>query len=545
MGGELQVQSTLHQGSHFVFRLRMACLSEPQATIGQPNGGEQHPELGTLRVLIVEDHAPTRNVLLHMAQNFRWHCMAVADSTQAIQQLTLAQKQQQPFDVVCVDSALPSPHNEELEQFMLAHCIPWPSIVLMSTLYHQEQNRLQQPSTWSSMLAVQHLIKPITPSALFDAVALATGGQSIHYPHLLGGTGQAHLRGLRVLLVEDNPLNQQVAQGLLQQAGAQVSLAHNGLEAVTLLQAHQSNWDVVLMDIQMPVMDGYEATRRIRAMALAPQPPIIAMTANASSDDKQACLQAGMNDHLAKPIDARQLLEALQPYAPLAAPQQEDAAPLPEPAALGSHCNNDHPHALDAGSLNAAVQRLGGNQALYARLLREFVQAQHACPQQIRQALQAQDIAQAERLLHTFKGLAATVGAMPLSALAQSALETLRQERTNRSPAQVAAALAPVLLSLEQLWPATMEPLLYASATWANAPTPTEPTTAAAPQDVLESLRALQAMLHTHNMQALTLLGPLAVQPHALAQPLCCAVEALDFEQAVHLSQLWIDSLCT
>ena len=545
MGGELQVQSTLHQGSHFVFRLRMACLSEPQATIGQPNGGEQHPELGTLRVLIVEDHAPTRNVLLHMAQNFRWHCMAVADSTQAIQQLTLAQKQQQPFDVVCVDSALPSPHNEELEQFMLAHCIPWPSIVLMSTLYHQEQNRLQQPSTWSSMLAVQHLIKPITPSALFDAVALATGGQSIHYPHLLGGTGQAHLRGLRVLLVEDNPLNQQVAQGLLQQAGAQVSLAHNGLEAVTLLQAHQSTWDVVLMDIQMPVMDGYEATRRIRAMALAPQPPIIAMTANASSDDKQACLQAGMNDHLAKPIDARQLLEALQPYAPLAAPQQEDAAPLPEPAALDSDCNNDHPHALDAGSLDAAVQRLGGNQALYARLLREFVQAQHACPQQIRQALQAQDIAQAERLLHTFKGLAATVGAMPLSALAQSALETLRQERTNRSPAQVAAALAPVLLSLEQLWPATMEPLLYASATWANAPTPTEPTTAAAPQDVLESLRALQAMLHTHNMQALTLLGPLAVQPHALAQPLCCAVEALDFEQAVHLSQLWIDSLCT
>ena len=552
MGGELLVHSTLHEGSRFVFRLHMACLPEQSLLIGQPRSTTRSTEPGTLRVLIVEDHAPTRNVLLQMAQNFHWHCLAVADSTQAIQQLTLAQKQQQPFDVVCVDSNLPASHNEELEQFMLAHCIPWPSIVLMSTLYHQEQNRLYQQPPQGTMLAVQHLIKPITPSALFDAVALATGGQSIHPPYHQGHTTTRRLQGLRVLLVEDNPLNQQVAQGLLQQAGAQVSLAHNGLEAVNLLQTHTASWDVVLMDIQMPIMDGYEATRRIRAMALQEQPPILAMTANASADDKQACLAVGMNGHLAKPIDAQQLLEALQPYAP----SPTDAVP----GNAGTSCQSTADavsasallptlEPLDAGwhpgDLDAAVQRLGGNQALYARLLREFIQAQHTCPQHIRQALQAQDVALAERLLHTFKGLAATVGATALSTLAQNAQDILRQKRADSSPAEVAAALAPALVSLEQLWPVTMAPLLAASATWAASEVPLEPATAPAPQDVLEQLRALQSLLQSHNMQALALLEFLSVQPYPLAQPLCRAIEALDFEQAAHLNQLWIDSLRT
>lgn len=550
MGGELQVRSTYGIGSCFSFSARFALPDAPmQPAIGQPAAATPPAELAHLRVLIVEDHAPTRLALLRMAQGLRWHCIAVAHVTDALQHLTQAQAQQQPFDVLCVDSSLPPTHSEELEQFILAHCIPWPSIVLMSTLHQQEQWRLHQQGLRGLALAVQHLIKPIIPSTLFDAVSLATRGQSVTYPHPPDEPPQPSLQGLRVLLVEDNPLNQQVAQELLLQAGAQVSLAGNGAEAVAQLQAHPSgHWDVVLMDIQMPTMDGYEATRRIRT-ELGLHLPILAMTANASADDRNTCLQAGMDGHIPKPIDSRQLRAALLKYCtpphhaallPTSATLQ--AQPLPPARSL----------AASHQPLQQAMERLGGNQVLYARLLRDFVRTQGSCVQQVRQALQAQDWALADRLLHTFKGLAATLGLPALSTQAETALQPLRQAR--RAAARYDSMpdwLAPTLRALdalEQLWAPAIEPLLATSATWmcqdSTPPSPGLNATAPLPQEqLLEQLHTLHDLLQAHNMQALTMLELLATQAHTLAMPLCQAIEALNFDQAAHLCRLWIKSL--
>lgn len=563
MGAELQVSSTPGEGSCFAFSVVFQLPEVALTTIGQPSGTstEEHPHLPPLRVLVVEDHAPTRRALQRMANGFHWHCTAVAHATDALQHLRQAQAQQQPFDVVCVDGSLPPTHNEELQQFILAHCMPWPSIVLMSTLHQQEQWRMQQHAQRGLALAVQHLIKPITPSALFDAVCLATRGQSIAYPVQLGHSVAAQLQGLRVLLVEDNLLNQQVAQALLQQAGAQVSLASNGAEALALLQAHgDTRWDVVLMDIQMPIMDGYEATLHMRR-SYRPNLPILAMTANASADDKKACLQAGMDGHIAKPIDNRQLLAALLPYCPAPSAQASNAPTTPVavvPSLPAPSAGALHKHL----PLQQAVERLGGNHALYARLLRDFVRTQSSCAQQARQALHAQDWPLAERLLHTFKGLAATLGLPALGAQAEAALQPLRQRHQRlHDPDAASTGLAPTwqaLDALEQLWQPAVDPLLTASAAWllaersaataavqpsapdSAAPSPT--TTAAV---TLAQLQALHAALQAHNMQALTLIQPLAKQSNTLAGPLCQAIEALDFDHAAHLCHLWIKSLST
>lgn len=221
------------------------------------------------------------------------------------------------------------------------------------------------------------------------------------------------LSGRRILLVEDNPLNQQVAQTLLAQAGAEVLLAQNGQEAVQMVKGTRRQFDMVLMDIQMPIMDGYEAARQIRAQAGSVL-PIIAMTANSLPDDRTACLKAGMNDHIAKPFDAKELIALLLHHV--------GASPsLPRPQ------TEPEPEALAEFDSQTALKRLGGNKDLYARLLGDFVASQSGVLVQVEQALAAQDEPTALRLLHSLKGLAGTLGAMGLNRLAATAETALRQ----------------------------------------------------------------------------------------------------------------------
>ncbi|MBD8524287.1 ATP-binding protein [Pseudomarimonas arenosa] len=260
---------------------------------------------------------------------------------------------------------------------------------------------------------------------------------------------EACLRGRHVLLVEDNLINQQIAREWLAKAGLQVSLASNGREALDTLASQAFDW--VLMDLQMPEMDGFEATRRIREQAHFKDLPVIAMTANAMASDRQACLAAGMNDHLPKPIDPDQLFRTLahwMPQQPAIEPGDTIATACSvEPAVSGMAL----PAQLPGIDLERALSNTGGNASLLRSLLQIFLRDHGEDEKRIRQALDSGDHALAQRLAHTLKGIAGSLAAEPLHLAAKQLDQALRQQAQPQCGALLKAletALDPLICGL-------------------------------------------------------------------------------------------------
>jgi CheY-like chemotaxis protein len=270
------------------------------------------------------------------------------------------------------------------------------------------------------------LVKPLTASMLFDAVADARLGRAS--PAGKGASDeiepvQQPLQGLRLLVVEDNANNRQVAQELLESQGARVDLADNGRDGVAAVQSADPPFDAVLMDLQMPVMDGYTATRQLRAEPRWAQLPIIAMTANAMSSDRQECLAAGMNDHIGKPFELDDLVKVLcrltgrAPADPGARSAGASAPLEPEARVLA--------HAMGV-QIEMAVERMGGNVPVYGRMLRTFLADLPSSLLRLREQVDAGDWASLAIGMHTLKGLAGMLGAAEL-ARAASELEQAGQ----------------------------------------------------------------------------------------------------------------------
>jgi two-component system sensor histidine kinase/response regulator len=238
-------------------------------------------------------------------------------------------------------------------------------------------------------------------------------------PLTTGAPVPPNLRGARILLAEDNPINQQVALELLQGAGAQVDLASSGREAVEAVQAR--DYDAVLMDLQMPLMDGLQATRAIRAQARLRDLPIVAMTASVMAGDRDRCLEAGMTDHISKPVSVDQLLGTLARWLP----QRADAGPAPAAPALAD--GGPELPALDGFDVAEGVRRVGGDRALYRRLLLQFREHSGGAADDIRDALAAGDRVRAKAGAHTLKGVAGTLSARELQAAAQALESALRR----------------------------------------------------------------------------------------------------------------------
>jgi len=273
------------------------------------------------------------------------------------------------------------------------------------------------------------LIKPVTSSILFDTAVGAFGGEDVASETTLTGPSfdidQA--RGARVLLVEDNEINQEVAIGQLEDAELFVDLAENGADAVRMVR--ENDYDVVLMDMQMPVMDGIEATRVIRSDPRFSALPIIAMTANALVSDREMCLEAGMNDHIAKPIDPDQLFGVLLRW--IKRPAGDGvAAKDGRTAKAASDASDDDtaaPLLVDGIDVASALKRTGGNRKSYEALLRRFAQQQGAAAAGIRTALSMGDRATAERIAHSLKGASGTLGAAALSETAAKAETAIKR----------------------------------------------------------------------------------------------------------------------
>lgn len=414
MGGEIGVDSEQGVGSTFFFRLPFRLQSEQRELL------ISNDDVLAMPILVVDDNASAREIFSSMLLSLKFRAATASDARDAIAQLRAAEAAGQPYRLVIMDWMMPGMdgvaaiHNIRQDQQLTT-----PPFFLMVTAYNRDE--LMERLGNEPIAGV--LVKPVTPSTLLDSILNAFGKPALIRPRkkeqlLEVREAKQALRGASLLLVEDNLVNQEMAVELLSRAGIQVAVAGNGAEALSML-AHQS-FDGVLMDCQMPVMDGFEATRRLRAQREFADLPILAMTANAMAGDKEKCLQAGMNDHIAKPIDINQLFITLQRW-------------IKPSAAQGTLLVDDHAveplPAISGLQLDAALQRLGGDNALLRKLLRRFCETQADCEQQIESARAAGDREAAVRVAHSLKGLAGNIGARTLAFTAAELEARLRHER--------------------------------------------------------------------------------------------------------------------
>ena len=429
MGGEIGVDSAPGQGSTFWFTVRMKAMT------GELRRLPLSPDLRHLRVLVADDNASAGRFMQTLLERLSFNVTVVPGGAQALQALQEAEQQGQPYALLVLDWVMPEVGGEAV-----ARRLPGlgqqqlPPFVVVCGL--DAANMAQQAR---QLGAADVLQKPVTGSSLFDAVLAAMACQPDTKPPRSTESAAeiSAIAGARVLLVEDNLLNQEVALAFLGEARLQVDVAGNGREAIEKVQ--QAPYDLVLMDMQLPEVDGLAATRAIRQLPGLGELPIVAMTANAMEGDRERCLQAGMNDHIPKPIDPQVLLTKLLQWIPHA-DRRPPSAVQPRGAVAPEHPieSPERPES-PAGSPLAALaslpgldtalglSRAGQRTTLYLHILRRFAQEQSDTMTRLEDALAQGDRPGAERLAHTLKGLAAQIGAEALAQAAQALEKTLRE----------------------------------------------------------------------------------------------------------------------
>jgi signal transduction histidine kinase/DNA-binding response OmpR family regulator/HPt (histidine-containing phosphotransfer) domain-containing protein len=539
MGGEVGVESEPGRGSTFWFTARLGRAER------QPQARLPRLDLRGCRVLVIEDNEYSRIALTEMLVAMSFRVAAVASGEAGVEAVRFAAAEEQPFGVVFTDWQMPGIDGLEAGRRILALGLQPPPHLVMVTAYGRDEVAAAAEATGFDCV----LTKPVNPSQLFDAVMRALGEQPAS-PLMPGeaasaGLDLAAIAGARLLLAEDNELNQEVAVELLSDAGLQVEVADNGRAALDkLLQRGAGHYDAVLMDMQMPLLDGLGATLEIRRLPQFAHLPIIAMTANAMQGDRERCLEAGMNDYVAKPIEPDALWRALLRWIPAragypstaAAPVPAEAAPaqpppVPPPASDGV-TGRDFPLPLGIAGLDVrlGLSRTAGKTELYRRLLEKFVALEGDAIGQVRRALDADDVATAERAAHTLKGTAASIGATALQAEA-AALEQALRERA-------AAALFEPLLAACSI---RLEPLIAALAAWLAASQKTEELAMVTPD--APALRAALQRLDRLLADSDSAAEQAWEQDAALLRPLLgarwsdvdAALRGFDYEQALQV----------
>jgi two-component system, sensor histidine kinase and response regulator len=482
MGGEVGVESEPDRGSTFSFTARLGR--------GAAKGRSYvpKPDLRARRILVVDDNPLAVQTLAEMLRSMTFRVNEARSGVEGLAAIERAERSRDPFALVFLDWRMPDLDGIETARRIVAMTLEAPPRRVLVTAFGREDVFLEADSAGFDGI----LLKPVSPSLVFDATIRALGGEVAQperevVPVRRTGTGDlGRLQGARVLLVEDNELNQQVALELLGAAGVQVAVAANGEQGVHSVE--KIGYDLVLMDLQMPVMDGLEATRRIRVQPRFHTLPILAMTANAMAGDRERSLAAGMNDHITKPIDPDELFDALLRWLPDRAARS--GAPL-EPTTRPARTEDARPEsesqwfyhipALDAAD---GLRRVLGRREAYVSLLRRFALSQARTFAEIRAALSEGRRTDAARAAHTLKGVAGTIGARQVQREAGEVESALRRDSTSM---ELDALLGPAERTLDALVAA----LLAALPPEPDVTTPPRTADSPALHEVVERLEEL------------------------------------------------------
>jgi two-component system sensor histidine kinase/response regulator len=421
MHGEVGVESEFGKGSTFWFTVRLGkgASAKHQRTFG--------PDMKGCRVLVVDDNDSARSVFKNLLERMGLVVDEASTGQETIAAVARADAQDLPYSIVFLDWQMPDMAGAEtLGQLNTLQLKCLPHTVMVTANGDEEVIKDAQALGLKDVI-----VKPVNASMLLDSVMSVLSGvpsvrRAMGDDTALVDKSLVGIKGARILLVEDNELNQEVASELLRDAGFIVDIAGNGEIAVRKVKAVA--YDIVFMDMQMPVMDGITATREIRKLPQFAQLPIVAMTANAMESDRQRCIDAGMNDHIPKPVEPDNLWKVLLHW--IKAPHAPDED-LPTPS------DEVAPDLLALKGIDAVngIRRFGGKAEAYRKQLRRFRQHYPAAVDELQGLIAEKGIKAGEEFCHEFKGVCGTLSAKPLMACATD-MDGLLKQGTMPEPTQ-------------------------------------------------------------------------------------------------------------
>ncbi|MCA1899884.1 MAG: response regulator, partial [Chloroflexi bacterium] len=443
MGGVIGLESVPGAGSTFWFDIRFEKVPLPQRGVTGPlTPGPAN--LIQARILVVDDNQTNRLVLIKNVEALGSRVDAVPSGSKAIEALRNAQRSGDPYHVVLLDMQMPGMDGEQTARAIKSD----PSIKDVKILILTSMGQRGDAARLQALGCAGYLLKPVKQQMLFDAMLAVLSGSgddssTLVTRHTLSENKAA---GIRLLLAEDNPVNQKLAVIMLQKAGYSVDAVETGAQALERVKT--GGYDAVLMDVQMPEMDGFEATRQIRAWEAQKggRIPIIAMTAHAMSGDRERCLEAGMDDYVSKPLEPRVLFNALERWAKKRDNQNEVAEeplqnlgrnwvedfsvapPAPSPAPASD---------LPPADLEGALFRFGDDREFMKQMVREFREHLPARLTEFKSALEAGDIQGLGRMAHNLKGVSLNFNAAPLAEASLRLEQCGKQENLDAAPALV------------------------------------------------------------------------------------------------------------
>lgn len=519
MGGRIWVESTVGHGSafHCVLRLQKPAERRPRRML-------RADEMAGVKALIVDDNDFARQNLCAMLAGFGMEVTVTKEGDHAVDLVEAAIERGDPYTIVLLDWRMPGMDGITCARRLQELQSSTAPAVIMVTAFGREEAR--QAAMKEGVRLSGFLTKPTSPSTLLETIGEVLGRGELMDPTARHRSDERaeyrdRIAGARLLLVEDNDMNQELAIELLREAGIEVVVANHGGEAIDIL-SHDAAFDGILMDVQMPVMDGYEATRLIRQKPEFAEMPIIAMTANAMAGDRERVIACGMNDHIAKPLDLRRMFQTLAQWI-------HPLHPLDISAQTSSVAAMNEKWALPGVDSEAGLKIMDGNTALYRKQLSRFLTSQRGFIAAFSAAVGAGDAPLARRLAHTLKGVAGNIGAKEVQASAlelEHACDPWEPKQLETPLARLESALKPVIEGLDR---------------WSLVESPTQVAPNLNPEKLNTRLAELERLLAQNDGRSLEVASALAQEmaggavPSAGLQQVLKAVEMYDFDEALNL----------